>query len=297
MKYIQIQQPCTEDWKAMTPNEKGSFCQSCAKNVLDLTKMSNAEIHSVLAQNQHESICTRIQNKQLDALNFEIEQWSRGTRSHMQRAMVASLLIVFGLTLFSCNDEQQQKQIRDTQEKLTEIVNQKEQQTNFQNIDAADVVSVEAIDVLGEVTMGAPDIQIQEVVEQVELVEYDQHKLTYVTMGDIAMLPAYIEYVEQIRPVIDYDASGNQIPTTFSAKAFPNPAVEQSTLELGIPTAIDANIQLFSNQGQLIQSIFSGKIERGTFEQAIDLTNLTPGIYLVVIQSKAYHETVRVVKL
>ena len=110
MKYIQIQTPCSEDWNAMTPNKKGSFCQSCAKNVFDLTKMSNAEIHFVLAQNQHESICTRIQNTQLDALNLEIEQWSRGTRFHMQRAMVASLVIVFGLTLFSCTNQQQEEQ-------------------------------------------------------------------------------------------------------------------------------------------------------------------------------------------
>lgn len=297
MKYIQIQTPCSEDWNAMKPNENGAFCQSCAKNVLDLTRMSTTEIQSVLRQNQDQSICTRIQNTQLDSLNLEFERWSKGTRFHMQRAMVASLLIVFGLTLFSCTDEQQQKQIRDTQEKLTEIAQQKEQQTNEQRVDAADIVGVEAIDILGEVTMGAPDIQIQEVVNQVELVEYDQHKLTYVTMGDIAMLPDYIEYVEQIRPVIEYDASGNQIPTTFSAKAFPNPAVEQSILELGIPTAIDANILLYSNQGQFIKSIHSGKVERGTFQANIDFMDVEPGTYLVVIQSKAYNETVRVVKL
>jgi len=129
MKYIQIQTPCSEDWNTMTPNEKGSFCQSCSKNVLDLTKMSNTEIHSVILQNQHQSICTRIQNTQLDSLNLEYERWSRGTRSHMQRAMVASLLIVFGLTLFSCTNQQQEEQIRITQKKLTEVVQQQQNET------------------------------------------------------------------------------------------------------------------------------------------------------------------------
>jgi hypothetical protein len=299
MKYIQIQTPCSEDWNAMKPNEKGAFCQSCAKNVLDLTRMSTSEIHSVLRQNQYESICTRIQNRQLDALNHEYDRWSRGTRFHMQRAMVASLLIVFGLTLFSCTDEQQQKQIRDTQEKLTEIVNQKEQQTNVQSSDSVhpfDVFTVDSIDILGEVTMGEPDIQIQEEVSQKEEIERIS-KMRHVTMGAIAMQTVYTEYVEQIRPVIEYDAAGNQIPTTFSAKAFPNPANEQSTLELGIPVAIDANIFLYSNQGQLINPIYSGKIERGTFQQTIDFNDLEPGIYLVVIQSKALNETVRIIKL
>ncbi len=79
MKYIQIQTPCSEDWNAMKPNEKGEFCKSCAKNVLDLTRMSTSEIHSVLRQNQYESICTRIQDTQLDALNHEYDRWSRGT--------------------------------------------------------------------------------------------------------------------------------------------------------------------------------------------------------------------------
>jgi hypothetical protein len=293
MKYIQIQQPCTEDWKAMTPNEKGSFCQSCAKNVLDLTKMSNAEIHSVLAQNQHESICTRIQNTQLDALNLEIEQWSRGTRSHMQRAMVASLLIVFGLTLFSCTNQQQEEQIRITQKKLTEVVLQQQNETPEKELEWVDIPIIQELE---EVTMGEMEMPQQEVIQQNEVIENEQYELNYTMLGDIAILPTYYEYTQQTHVVIDLDANGNPIPTLFSAIAYPNPAVESSTLKLGIPTAIDANIQLFSSQGQFIQPIFSGKIERGTFEKAMDLTNLSPGIYLVVIQSKTFKETVRVVK-
>jgi hypothetical protein len=293
MKYIQIQTPCSEDWNTMTPNEKGSFCQSCSKNVLDLTKLSNSEIHSVLAQNQHESICTRIQNKQLDALNLEIERWSRGTRYHMQRAMVASLLIVFGLTLFSCTNQQQEEQIRITQKKLTEVVQQQQNETVEKEFEW---VNIPIIQELEEVTMGEMEIP-QEVTQEIEAIENEKHALNYTRMGDIAILPTYYEYTHQIQPEIEFDANGNPIPTYFSTLAYPNPAVESSTLKLGIPSSIDANIQLFSNQGQFIQSIFSGKIERGTFEQAIDFLGLEPGTYLVIIQSKEFKETVRVVKL
>jgi hypothetical protein len=294
MKYIQIQKPCSEDWTGMSPNEKGAFCQSCAKNVLDLTRMSNAEIHSVLSQNQHESICTRIQNKQLDALNLEIEQWSRGTRVHMQRAMIASLLIVFGLTLFSCNDQQQEEQIRMTQKKLTEVVKQQQNETEEKELEWAHVPNT--LEEVEQVTMGEMDMPRQEVVQEIEIIEYEQQKLNYTMLGDMAILPTYFEYTQQIQPTIELDANGNPIPFHFSAIAYPNPAEASSTLKLGIPTAIDANIQLFSSQGQFIQPIFSGKIERGTFEQAMDLTNLTPGIYLVVVQSKEFKETVRILK-
>jgi len=135
-----------------------------------------------------------------------------------------------------------------------------------------------------------------EEVQEIGLIENVQHELNYTMMGDIAMLPAYYEYTQQIQPVIELDANGNPIPTFFSAIAYPNPAIESSTLKLGIPNAIDANIQLFSNQGQFVQAIFNGKIERGTFQQSIDFEGLEPGTYLVVIQSKTFKEMVRVVK-
>ena len=295
MKYIQIQTPCSEDWNTMTPNEKGSFCQSCSKNVLDLTKLSNAEIHSVLAQNQNESICRRIQNKQLEALNLETERWSRGTRYHMQRAMVASLLIVFGLTLFSCTNQQQEEQIRITQKKLTEVVQQQQNDTSEKEFEWVNIPNI--LEQEEEVTMGEMENPQQEVVQEIEAIENEQYKLNYTMFGDIAILPTYYEYTQQIQPTIEFDADGNPIPAFFSAIAYPNPAVESSTLKLGIASSIDANIQLFSNQGQFIQPIFSGKIERGTFEHAIDFVGLEPGTYLVVIQSKVFNETVRVVKL
>ncbi|MCE2683251.1 MAG: hypothetical protein LW704_09910 [Cryomorphaceae bacterium] len=260
MKYIQIQTPCSEDWNAMKPNEKGAFCQSCAKNVLDLTRMSTTKIHAVLQQHQNQSICTRIQNTQLDSLNLEFERWSKGTRFHMQRAMVASLLIVFGLTLFSCTNKQQEEQIRITQKKMTEVVQQQQNETAEKEFEW---VNIPIIQELEEVTMGEMEMP-QEVIQEIEAIENEKHALNYTMMGDIAMLPAYYEYTQQIQPVIELDANGNPIPKYFSALAYPNPAVESSTLKLGIPTAIDAN---------------------------------TPGIYLVIIQSKEFKETARVVKL
>lgn len=296
MKYIQIQKPCSEDWKGMTPNEKGAFCQSCAKNVLDLTSMSNAEIHSVLSKNQHESICTRIHNKQLDALNLEIEQWSRGTRVHMQRAMVASLLIVFGLTLFSCTNQQQEEQIRITQKKLTEVVQKQQKETSENEFEWANMPHILKQEEVEEVTMGEMEMPHQEVVQEFDTIENEQHDLNYTMLGDIAISTTFHEYTQQIQPTIELDANGIPIPFYFSAIVYPNPSVASSTLKLGIPTAIDANIQLYSNLGQFVQPIFNGKIERGTFEYPMDLTNVAPGIYLVIIQSKEFKETVRMIK-
>jgi len=55
---IRIQNPCNENWNAMSPNEKGRFCNSCNKTVIDFTKMNTIEIQKYFDENSsNESIC------------------------------------------------------------------------------------------------------------------------------------------------------------------------------------------------------------------------------------------------
>ncbi|MBF4519284.1 carboxypeptidase-like regulatory domain-containing protein [Flavobacterium sp. ANB] len=61
---ISIPKPCHENWLEMSPTEKGKFCSSCQKNVIDFTKASNREI--ILAYNENENLCDRFRISQLD---------------------------------------------------------------------------------------------------------------------------------------------------------------------------------------------------------------------------------------
>ena len=68
---IQINEPCHEDWQAMTPNQQGAFCKVCHKDVIDFSKKSISQIKSFFAEKSEEKICGRFEKKQLVYLSFD----------------------------------------------------------------------------------------------------------------------------------------------------------------------------------------------------------------------------------
>lgn len=62
---LEIASPCSENFEKMILNSKGSFCDSCAKNVIDLSTKSNSEIAKFIVENKGKSICARVKSTQL----------------------------------------------------------------------------------------------------------------------------------------------------------------------------------------------------------------------------------------
>lgn len=60
-----IAEPCHENWNAMIPQEKGRFCDSCQKTVVDFTRMSLPDIHQFMQQVEG-SVCGRMSPNQLN---------------------------------------------------------------------------------------------------------------------------------------------------------------------------------------------------------------------------------------
>ncbi|WP_299672373.1 hypothetical protein [uncultured Polaribacter sp.] len=107
---ITIPKPCHENWSKMTPKEKGKFCSSCSKTVIDFTKKSTDEIQNYLVENRNQKICGHFYKKQLDTIVIEIPQTTFNQQLSFQKLFVLALLFVMGTTLFSCQYSDGKKQ-------------------------------------------------------------------------------------------------------------------------------------------------------------------------------------------
>jgi hypothetical protein len=63
---LTIPKPCHEDWNKMTPDEKGRFCSSCQKQVVDFTVMNNQQLAQFFKKPSTGTVCGRFNNDQLN---------------------------------------------------------------------------------------------------------------------------------------------------------------------------------------------------------------------------------------
>lgn len=63
---LSIPQPCHENWDAMTPLEKGRFCDSCQKQVVDFSNMSDRQVAEFFKKPSTGSVCGRFMTDQLE---------------------------------------------------------------------------------------------------------------------------------------------------------------------------------------------------------------------------------------
>ncbi|ACU61653.1 FG-GAP-like repeat-containing protein [Chitinophaga pinensis] len=80
----------------------------------------------------------------------------------------------------------------------------------------------------------------------------------------------------------------------FSAvKVFPNPTVNNLSVQLqGLDSQLPTEIQIMNLQGRIVQVVKAGNID--SYQQSVDLSRLTAGIYFVVIRngSKVFREKI-----
>jgi len=123
-----IPEPCHEKWDEMTPTEKGAFCQKCALEVTDFTKKSPYEIRDILTQKfqKKERSCGHITQRQLNDVN-DIGFYWKNEQHRFQSVWMVSLLAVFGLTLFSCQNTFTKELVSEMEEKGQVLLEEEEE--------------------------------------------------------------------------------------------------------------------------------------------------------------------------
>lgn len=90
--HLTIPQPCHENWNKMTPDDKGRFCMSCQKSVIDFSNMTDNEIMQVINITHH-NICGRFAD---DQLNRNLQPAYRKTRRnwmYFYQVLLAGLML------------------------------------------------------------------------------------------------------------------------------------------------------------------------------------------------------------
>jgi hypothetical protein len=71
-KQLNINSPCHESWEKMSENEKGKFCHSCQKVVIDFTQMTDDEVINFLNTLKSNKNCGRFSISQIKNINQKL---------------------------------------------------------------------------------------------------------------------------------------------------------------------------------------------------------------------------------
>ncbi|MEN2415265.1 hypothetical protein [Flavobacterium mesophilum] len=93
---LEIASPCSQNFDKMIPNANGSFCNSCMKNVIDLSKKTNSEVARFISENKDRNICARLKTTQLKE-EFQYNETSK-INNLKYAAVVASILLASNMT-------------------------------------------------------------------------------------------------------------------------------------------------------------------------------------------------------
>jgi len=313
MKHINIPEPCSENWNEMSPTEKGAFCQKCAIDVYDFTNKSGDEIRDILRLNLGGHVCGRIQSKQLKELNDDFSAWRITNKRSFDRAWIFSLLVVFGLTLFSCEEDEVSvvNEIQRTAQTFLSDVSEFAPSDELKSTKDSNVKQVEDMGVTGQIhiddvseTQRVPVDECFEILGELELPEEMPEPL--INKEDIKDIRV-IEYGQYMAGAIaiSHTFENHLVETSnasceieeLAALTFPNPAQNETTLKVTIPQDGTAEIQLYSMAGQQIRNIYSGRVSKGESEYLVDISDLETGTYLFLILTGDKKETVKFSKI
>ena len=90
---IQIDKPCSEDFKTFTKTATGGFCSSCKKTVVDFTKMSDEEVITYFSTEKSKTCGVFLES--------QLKSYSNASLSSNRKKSSVFASSIFGLSLVS----------------------------------------------------------------------------------------------------------------------------------------------------------------------------------------------------
>lgn len=282
---IRIAEPCHENWNAMLPHEKGKFCTSCSKPVIDFTKKTDAEIGNILEEHKGIQLCGHLKKSQLDRpIQLKINLNELPKYMSITKVFAVALFIVFGTVLFSCTDETGKKV--ESIELINDIENQNIMGMMLAPVAEEKMVKKDSIINCGNDTNvdGAMSYEGIPYIDSTENKIEEVQQIEYVTMG------AMVYYSEpQVNNILDSTNDSDQYfkedKINLGSKDFivyPNPSNGEFTISYNLKKNSDVNISIFDSNGSFIKNVVdvNGQYQ-SNYKIPVNLSDLPNGIYIV----------------
>ncbi len=108
---------------------------------------------------------------------------------------------------------------------------------------------------------------------------------------DVQSMGLYIELLNLLTLGIDIN-----FPINLKTTIFPNPFYDQTNVVFELPNPQIIEVSLYDNSGKLIKIIDSGQKIKGTYNYTINGSDLTAGIYFVVLQTETGKLSSKIIK-
>jgi hypothetical protein len=301
---ISIPEPCNEDFTKMTATERGNFCSKCQINTFDFRDLSTTDINKLILQNKGEHLCGQFKTTQLDEMNRGFINWKNQKKQTFRSKFVLALVMVFGLTLFSCNSQEEKAIIElQTMELFANPVDKVAYINAVQN--EQEIELVDFVEEIIEITSCETTVEGLMVMQEVEEPEILSGEIVsefphYAIAGGLSFSGYEVYLEETIVDTVEESILPTNVvadPTYFEAIAFPNPTKNDATLSLDIYETGQFEINLFDMSGRMVRAVYAGELVDGRQSFPIELAQENSGMYIVQVLSKTQHETIKIQKL
>lgn len=127
---VNLPEPCHEDWNKMDSQEKGRFCGSCEKLVIDFSVMSDIEIVNYFKEYKGQNTCGHFKKNQINRhLDTQLKEKETPRRKLFLKELTAACFAFF----LASTDAKAQGGVVYTDEEIEQIKEERNQKKALEN--------------------------------------------------------------------------------------------------------------------------------------------------------------------